>query len=197
MKNERKRGEELEAAILEAAYEIIQTTGYEGMTFQHVAKRAETSRTVIYRRYETPVELLHALVRYKTIQALGGRINDLFRDQGSLRANLLALVRLYQRFFEAVGPKMLSAMLTELSRNNEQFQVWASQARSSNIEVMKKIEEYAKRNGEISHEFTTMQMNLPFNLLRFENIISDEKVTPAYLTSLVDEVLMPVLSRGG
>lgn len=194
MKTERRRGEELETAILNAAYEIIQTEGFEGMTFQHVAKRAQTSRTVIYRRYETPVDLLHAVVRYKTTQALGGKMIDLFQDQGSLRANLLAVVAIYQRFFDALGPKLLGSVLAEFSRNHERFRAWSEQARSSNIKVMKKVEEYAKQRGEIARDFTEIQMSLPFDLLRVENIIRNEKVTAAYLTRLVDEVLMPVFS---
>ena len=94
MKMMRRRGKALEKAILDAAYDIIETSGYDDLTFQRVAKQAQTSRTVIYRRYETPVDLLHALVLYKSTQALGGRMDDLFRDQGSLRADLLAVVNI-------------------------------------------------------------------------------------------------------
>jgi Transcriptional regulator len=194
MKTERRRGEELEKAILDAAYDIIETSGYEDMTFQRVAKQAQTSRTVIYRRYETPVDLLHALVLYKTTQALGGRMVDLFQDQGNLRADLLAVVNVYQRFFDAIGPKLLGAVLHEFNRNYERFRDWFEQARDSNRKIMKKVEENAKRRGEIAHDFTEMQMSLPFDLLRLENIFRYEKITSAYLTRLVDEVLLPVFS---
>lgn len=195
MKTERRRGEELETAILNAAYDIIQTTGYEDLTFQRVAKQAQTSRTVIYRRYENPVDLLHAVVQYKSTKALGGKIIDLFQDQGSLRANLLAVVNIYQRFFNALGAKLLGAIIAELSRNHEQFRVWFQQARNSNIKIMKKVEEYARQRGEITHDFTEIQMSLPFDLLRVENIIRNGKVTTTYLIRLVDEVLMPIFSR--
>jgi AcrR family transcriptional regulator len=195
MKMMRRRGKALEKAILDAAYDIIETSGYDDLTFQRVAKQAQTSRTVIYRRYETPVDLLHALVLYKSTQALGGRMDDLFRDQGSLRADLLAVVNIYQRFFDAVGPKLLGAVLTEFSRNYERFRAWSEQARNGHLKIMKKVEEYAKRRGEIAHDFTEMQMSLPFDLLRAENIIRHEKITNAYLNRLVDEVLLPVFLR--
>jgi len=194
MKPERRRGEELETAILNAAYDIIQTDGYEGLTFQRVAKQAQTSRTVIYRRYGTPVDLLHALILYKSTQALGGRMIDLFQDQGSLRENLLAVVNIYQRFFDSVGSELLGAVLTEFSRNHERFRAWSEQARNSNIRIMKKVEDYARQRGEITRDFTEIQMSLPFDLLRVENIIRNEKVTTAYLIRLVDEVLMPIFS---
>ena len=191
---ERRRGEELENAILDAARMIIETSGVDELTFQNVAKLARTSRTVIYRRYETPADLLHALVRHKTTQALGGRVSDLFRDQGSLRADLQEVAGMYQRFFDAVGPRLLGVVLIEFGRNHEQFRAWFEQARDSNLKLMKKVEEYAKRRGEITHDFTELQMSLPFDLLRMENIIRRGKITQAYLTRLVDEVLMPVFS---
>ena len=195
LKSERRRGEELEKAILDAAYEIIETSGYEEMTFQRVARQAQTSRTVIYRRYETPVDLLHALVLYRSTRAMGGRMIDLFRDQGSLRADLLEVVGIYQRFFDAVGQKLMSAVMTEFSRNYERFRDWFERARDSNVRMMKIVEANAKRRGEITHDFTEMQMRLPFDLLRIENVIRHERVTAAYLTRLVDEVLLPVFSK--
>lgn len=195
MKAERRRGEELEKAILDAAYEIIETSGYEEMTFQRVARQAQTSRTVIYRRYETPVDLLHALVQYRSIRAMGGRMIDLLRDQGSLRADLLEVVRIYQRFFDAIGQKLMSAVMTEFSRDYERFRDWFEQALDSNVRIMKTVEENAKRRGEITHDFTELQMRLPFDLLRVENVIRHERITAAYLTRLVDEVLLPVFSK--
>ncbi|MFD1675941.1 TetR/AcrR family transcriptional regulator [Alicyclobacillus fodiniaquatilis] len=192
MADERKRGQELEVAILEAADEIIKNLGYEQLTFQNVAKQAETSRSVIYRRYETPIDLLRALVRYKLERALGGNMIDLFEENGSLRADLLAAIRLYHKFSEAVGPEVLSAMLFELSQKNQGSQRWVKQAREGNIELMKKIQEFASQRGEINHEFSTLQMTLPFDLLRLEYIINSGNVTDEYMTQLVDEVLLPI-----
>ncbi|WP_161491026.1 TetR/AcrR family transcriptional regulator [Anoxybacillus sp. UARK-01] len=192
MTNERKRGEKLEITILEAADEIIHTFGYEHMTFQNVAKKAKTSRTVIYRRYETKGDLLHALIRYKAKQALGGSMIELINERGSLRADLLAVVELYQQFFEAIGPKVISAILFELSQKNSHLQLWFNRALESNMKIMRKIQDFAKKRGEINHEFSLMQMSLPFDLLRFENVIRGGNVSKEYLTQLVDEILMPI-----
>ncbi|WP_068780595.1 MULTISPECIES: TetR/AcrR family transcriptional regulator [unclassified Paenibacillus] len=194
MVNERRRGEELEEAILEAAYEIIHKSGYESMTFQNVAKQAETSRTVIYRRYETQVDLLHALVSYKSRQVIGGDMIDLVRDQGSLRQDLLSVVEIYQQFFETISSEVLSATLLVLSQKNESVREWLRGARNSNMQVMKKVEGFAKKRGEIQHDFTTMQMSLPFDFLRVENIIRGGAVTKEYQIQLVDEVLLPIFS---
>lgn len=192
MSSERKRGDQLEIAILEAADEIIQTLGYEKMTFQNVAKQANTSRTVIYRRYETPVDLLHGLVQYKSKQILGGKMMDLFEEKESLRADLIAVMEIFQKIVEAIGPKVLSALLFELRQRNESLQLWLNEAQESNMKLMKKIQDSAINRGEIKHEFSKIQMILPFNLLRLENVLSGGNVTRAYIVQLVDEVLMPV-----
>ncbi|WMT39338.1 TetR/AcrR family transcriptional regulator [Paenibacillus sp. D2_2] len=194
MVNERRRGEELEVAILEAAYDIIHESGYENMTFQNVAKQAETSRTVIYRRYETQVDLLHAVVHYKSTQALGGDMIDLIQNKGSLRLDLLSVVEIYQQFFETISSEVLSATLLVLSQKNDSVKEWSVSARNSNMQVMKRIEGFAKERGEIHHEFTTMQMSLPFDFLRVENIMRGGAVTREYQIQLVDEVLLPIFS---
>ncbi|MFC4597249.1 TetR/AcrR family transcriptional regulator [Cohnella hongkongensis] len=188
----RKRGEELEAAILEAAYEILSTAGYEQMTFQNVAKQAKTSRTVIYGRYRDKIDLLHALVQYRFTQAHGGSLIDLVREKGSFRADLLAVLELYQQFLDTVGPKLMSVILLELSRDNEPFRRLSLRARESNMEMMRKLLEFAERRGETRYELTELQMSLPFDLLRFENMMRGGKLGKEDLNRLIDEVLMPI-----
>ncbi|QTN00305.1 TetR family transcriptional regulator [Sediminibacillus dalangtanensis] len=195
MANERKRGEELEIAILEAADEIIKMKGYWSLTFQNVAKQAKTSRTVIYRRYETPFEILHALVKYKSKQAFDGPMIDLLKDKGSLREDLIAVMELFQQLFRKVGLGVLDAMLFELRQGNEESLLWLNQAHESNIKVMKKVQGFAMRRGEIKHEFSRMQMILPFNILRMENLMNGKKLTKEYIIQLVDEVLMPMYTK--
>ena len=47
----RRRGEELERAILRAAAEELRESGYAGMTMDRVAARAGTNKNAIYRRW--------------------------------------------------------------------------------------------------------------------------------------------------
>lgn len=195
MAAERRRGEALEVAILEAASEILSTEGYEQMTFQNVAKRARTSRTVIYARYQHKFELLHALAQYRFKQAYGGNLLELVVEQGTLREDLLAVLKLYQQFLDSVGPELVSAILYELSQNNESLRALSIRGQEGNVEMMKKIMGFAKRRGEVNAEFSVMQMSLPFDLLRYENMIRGGRVTEEYLGQFVDEVLMPMFRK--
>jgi AcrR family transcriptional regulator len=193
MPSTRKRGKELENAILEAAFDIFQTSGYQEMTFQNVAKKAKTSRTVLYRQYENPMNLLHEMAHYRLSQVFG--VNTLFNlieDQGSLRSDLLALVDVYQRFLAAIGPELFSTVLIEFSRNQDALKEIGIHAQEGNERIMKKIQEFAKKRGEIACDFTSFQMQIPFHMMRHEYMLKGGNLRESYLSQLVDEVLMPI-----
>src|SRR5579863_6163266 len=59
----RRRGEVLEAALLDAAWAELQAVGYAGLTMEAVADRAGTSRAVLYRRWRNRPELVIAAMR--------------------------------------------------------------------------------------------------------------------------------------
>lgn len=189
----RKRGKELESAILEAAYEICQTSGYQEMTFQNVAKKASTSRTVLYRQYGTQINLLHEMAHYRISQVFGvPTILELIKDRGSLRADLLDMVKLYHQFMVDIGAEILGTVLQELSRQPDSLKEISAHAHEVNTHFMQKIQDFAKKRGEITSDFTTLQKQLPFNLMRYEFIIQGGNLTESWLTSFVDEVLLPI-----
>jgi AcrR family transcriptional regulator len=84
----RRRGAELETALLEAAWAELTEHGYGALTIDAVAQRAGTSRTVVYRRWATKVELTEAAVSW-----IGRQNRPPAPDTGSLREDMLALMR--------------------------------------------------------------------------------------------------------
>ncbi|WP_203561221.1 TetR/AcrR family transcriptional regulator [Jiella pacifica] len=62
---ERRRGRDLERAILGAAWLELADHGYAGLTMDGVAKRAGTSRPVLARRWEGKAELAVATIRHQ------------------------------------------------------------------------------------------------------------------------------------
>src|ERR1700722_20923204 len=71
----RRRGATLEHALLDAAWEELQESGYAKLTMERVAERAGTSRAVIYRRWRNRSELVIAALRHHQ-PVLTGRILD-------------------------------------------------------------------------------------------------------------------------
>src|SRR5215831_8177132 len=86
--SERRRGQELEDAILDAAWDELVAVGYSGFTIENVAARAGTSRPVLYRRWPSRPELAMA-----AIGRLGRRDEIALPDTGSLRGDLIELMR--------------------------------------------------------------------------------------------------------
>src|ERR1700733_988652 len=83
----RRRGAALEAAILDAAWNVLETDGWNGFTFAGVAERAHSSKPVLYRRWRTREDLLRATLRRR-----GETTRGEVPDTGSLRGDTIALL---------------------------------------------------------------------------------------------------------
>jgi AcrR family transcriptional regulator len=60
----RRRGQALDDALLDAAWDELVERGYGRFTIEAVAARAGTSRPVIYRRWPTRSDLAIAAIRH-------------------------------------------------------------------------------------------------------------------------------------
>src|ERR1700761_7259412 len=108
----RRRGAALEAAILDAAWDVLKTDGWHGFTFGEVAERAGSSKPVLYRRWRTREELLRA-----TLRRQGELIERRDPDTGSLRGAVIAVLGDMNRRQGSVAAVMsmrLSASFQEL-----------------------------------------------------------------------------------
>ena len=52
-----------EAEILGVAYEVLVERGYEGITFEEVARRAKASKPTLYRRWKSKRDLVVAALQ--------------------------------------------------------------------------------------------------------------------------------------
>ena len=84
---QRRRGEELEAALLAAAWDELVEAGFHRLTMESVAARAKTGVAVLYRRWPRKDDLVLAAIAYY------GRTHPVeIPDTGSLRGDMLALL---------------------------------------------------------------------------------------------------------
>ncbi|WP_405882967.1 TetR/AcrR family transcriptional regulator [Streptomyces sp. NBC_01136] len=83
----RRRGAVLERAILDAALEQLSTVGWNGLTMEGVAARAQTGKAAVYRRWPSKEDLV--------ADALKAGLPSLTEapDLGSVREDLLELCR--------------------------------------------------------------------------------------------------------
>ena len=102
----RRRGEALESALLDAAWDELQDVGYAGLTIEAVADRAGTSRAVLYRRWRNRAELVIAAMR-RHRPMLSGEIPD----TGSLRDDVLAVLRRMSGRLAEIGPETIYGLI--------------------------------------------------------------------------------------
>ncbi|HME65307.1 MAG TPA: TetR/AcrR family transcriptional regulator, partial [Streptosporangiaceae bacterium] len=119
----RRRGAALEDALLDAAWAELQAVGYAGLTMEAVADRAGTSRAVLYRRWRNRPELVLAVIR-RHRPLLSGEIPD----TGTLRGDVLALLRRMSARLAEIGPETVYGLLGDylsdadlFARSQEQF----------------------------------------------------------------------------
>ena len=70
---QRRRGEELEAALLEAAWQELVEAGFARLTMESVAARAKTGVAVLYRRWPNKDDLVLAAIQPLRQDPPGGR----------------------------------------------------------------------------------------------------------------------------
>lgn len=85
----RRRDPSRDADILAATLDVLAEVGYDGMTMDMVAARAQAGKATVYRRWESKADLvIDAVACLKTPVP----VDDL-PDTGSLRGDLVALIR--------------------------------------------------------------------------------------------------------
>ncbi|MGO1052015.1 TetR/AcrR family transcriptional regulator [Crossiella sp. CA198] len=187
----RRRGAELEQAILDAAWTELSETGYNRLTIEAVAARAGTSKPVIYRRWSNRAELVLAAWNRR----LPARMDPLPADTGSLRGDLIKMFSEIARRIEGMLSEMLAGVMGETFRHPEITAVLRERLHDSPLaEVLTKILREAAARGELDPlELSPRLIQLPINLVRLEAIHGGEKITDDTVHALVDEVYLPLL----
>ncbi len=109
----RPRAERLDAAILDAAVELVASDGYQAASIDAIARKAGTTRPAVYRRHGSRAHLV--------VTAIARRFGlDPAPDTGSLRADLLAVQLAQLKFFaDPFVQRALPGLLEETSRDAE------------------------------------------------------------------------------
>ncbi|SFB87434.1 transcriptional regulator, TetR family [Nocardioides terrae] len=186
----RRRGSELETAILDAAWQLLAEHGYGAFTIDAVAQRAGTSKPVIYRRWKDKHELVRAAVRQAS------RISRRpMPDTGSLRGDLLALADHANR--ERLP---LAAIITvHLGSYFEESGTSPADLRDVILDggttVMDALLDRAVQRGEIDGARLTPRIrDLPFSLFRHEVLMTLRPVPQKVMEEIIDTIFLPLVT---
>jgi AcrR family transcriptional regulator len=180
----RRRGTALEDAILDAAWVELATVGYSGLTFEAVAKRAATSRPVLYRRWPTRAGLSSAAIERHVKQ------NPMIvPDLGNVRDELCLLLR---KFADRAPPKLLR-LIFEMSDDmaSERTSFLDDRFREGSL---KDVIERGVNRGEIDEQrLTPRVLRVPLGLVIHDVVLTGRQISDQAISEIVDQVFLPLV----
>ena len=187
---QRRRGEELEAALLEAAWAELVEAGFGKLTMESVAARARTGVAVLYRRWPNKHDLVIAAIRHY------GDTHPVHRpDTGSLRGDmidLLASVSDQRQPFVAAVTATFAGLLADTGLTPADVRARVMRDRPFWSDT---IFQRAAERGEINLEATPPAvLTMPFDLMRHDMLLTLRPVPPERVTTIVDDLFMPLVA---
>lgn len=187
----RRRGDVLEAALLDSAWEEIVEKGYDRFTIESVAERARTSRDVIYRRWPGKAELVHAAAA-----RAGSQQPVLVPDTGTLRGDVIELLRQASRSRAQIGVQMILQLGGYFAQTGTGIAELRDAFLSDRSRPMQQILDRAVERGEVDPtKLTPRVTEVAFDLYRQEMLMTLKAVPDEVAESIVDEVFLPLVIK--
>jgi AcrR family transcriptional regulator len=187
----RRRGQQLESALLDAAWDELVEVGFANLTMESVAARAHTGIAVLYRRWANKHELvLAAIANYGHTHPIETP------DTGTLRGDLFALLTAFSKaratFIAVLAAAGFSGLLadTDLTPAQARDKLLADQ-RIRNDQI---IYQRAHDRGEITLDhIPPAVLAMPFDLVRHDLLMNLKPLRPKRIHSIIDELFLPLL----
>src|SRR5215469_1516169 len=185
---QRRRGEELEAALLDAAWDELVSVGFARLTMESVAARARTGVAVLYRRWPRKDDLvLAAIAHYGATHPVD------IPDTGSLRGDMIALLSGYSDgriAFAAIISAVFSGLLASTGLTPAEVRdrlisdrpLWP-------LEIFRRAQE----RGEIDLDrIPPVVLAMPFDLMRHDMLMTLKPIPRERIVAIVDELFLPL-----
>lgn len=187
----RRYGEQLEVALLVAAWEELVEVGYARLTMQSVARRAKTSEAVLYRRWPNKDRLVIRAMQHHR------RANPVeVPDTGSLRRDLVAQLSATSKalagFFTIASAAAFSGLLADTGLTPAQVRDQVMEP--APLPAVRVIYQRAHARGEIDLEAVPdAVLAMPFDLMRHDMLMDAAPLVPARIRSIVDDLFVPLV----
>jgi AcrR family transcriptional regulator len=186
----RRRGQELEDAVLAAGWAQLLDGGYPGFTIDAVAEKASTSRSVIYRRWPDRDARLEATLTYGLHL---GRTEA--PDTGTLRGDMIESLRNSNRARAAIAPLMsvfMGAYYADSGRTFADVRERALGARAGgSLDVI--LARAVERGEADPAKLTPRVRSVAVDLYRHDLLMTAAPLSDEAIIAIVDEVFLPLV----
>lgn len=179
-----------EAELLAVTLSLLQQYGYDRLTVEAVATEAKASKATMYRRWPSKA----ALVLAAFIE--GTRDSAIPPRTGSLRTDLLAMGAAIRQQLQ-VHAATMRAVLDEMSRSEALSEAMQTNFIHQRQQLIREVLGEAVTRGEIDAAVINPEIwDLMPGYLVFRAVVSGDPPSDETVRALVDEVLLPSLTRG-
>lgn len=183
----RRRGDALVAAIYDATRAELDAHGYAGVTFESVARRAGTSKPVLYRRYRNRAHLI-AETLTSGIASL-----PMLSSTGSLRDDIYNLFDQALTLRRGMGDDTLRALVGEA--DYELLDEVVGKSMRSLTTALRDAVDSAAERGEVGSGYVSdLALLAPVSLLRPDLISMRNTSDASFIAQIVDEVAIPLFT---
>lgn len=186
----RRRGRVLEEALLDATWSELAEHGYDALTIDAVAVRANTSRAVLYRRWPGKQELVLAALKHEI-----GKDPVVAPDTGSLRDDVIAVLRQANKVRTGLAVQLFTQLGGFYGQTGISLADLSAVVPGGRDPVLDVIHRAIDR-GEIHRDQVTDRIaRLPGDLFRYELLMTLKPVPDDTVEEIVDTVFLPLLEQ--
>ncbi|MER7282348.1 TetR/AcrR family transcriptional regulator [Dactylosporangium sp. NPDC000244] len=186
----RRRGAELEQAILRAAADELRESGYAGMTMDRVAVRAGTNKNAIYRRWPHRAALGIAAYRHLSDAVMPNP------DTGTLRGDALEMLRRANETWSSPHGAILRGLLAAAAEDPALLELMRERSGAATMDRawLSMLERAVARDEAPPAAAHPRVATTPMMLLRAEYAMRGIPTVPdEVLVEIVDEVFLPLV----
>ncbi|KHD36613.1 hypothetical protein NL50_08790 [Clostridium acetobutylicum] len=186
MKRTRRRGKELEEAILNSTWKLLKEQGYETLTMDSIAENASTTKTVLYRRWNGKAEIIIAAAKLHL-----PNFKLTIPNTGNLRDDLLNLFSPLATIIDFLGTDTVKGIIRDQLQKVSFIDVLNTiNAKNDLTTILEQLFNYAHERRELDKtKLTNTTKNLPMYLFIHVVLIGD--LNKKTMIHIIDDVLLP------
>jgi len=182
--------EDRHSAIMLAALELVAEVGYERMTMDGIAARARSSKATMYRRWDSKAALVTDALQCRAHAEMPQP------DTGELRTDLIAGLGTLAEVMRNEDLGLLTGMISAMRADPEFARLLRESVFAKKRAEARAWAAAAVARGELSPDADLdLAHEIAMSLVFARIAVTGEVVDDAFVVRVVDEVLLPVLTR--